>query len=77
MSEIKEFSYEIILIDHGTDKVGVIRWIRNNTGLSLAEAKSLVENLPQTIVRATEPYGFVEAEMKARAAIINKIKALE
>lgn len=42
-------SYRVVLIDYGTNKVQVIKAIREVTGMGLAEAKQLSESLPQVV----------------------------
>ena len=41
--------FDAILADHGAQKIGVIKVIREITGLGLKEAKELVDNCPKPI----------------------------
>ena len=41
--------FDVILADAGASKVGVIKVVREITGLGLKEAKDLVEGAPQTV----------------------------
>lgn len=44
-----DITYKVILNELSANKIGAIKIIREVTGLGLAEAKELSENLPQTI----------------------------
>lgn len=44
--------FKAILVDYGTEKVKVIKAVREVTGMGLKEAKDFVESLPQTIQSA-------------------------
>ncbi|MBE6935494.1 MAG: 50S ribosomal protein L7/L12 [Ruminococcaceae bacterium] len=41
--------FDAILVDHGAQKIGVIKVVREITGLGLKEAKDLVDNCPKPI----------------------------
>jgi large subunit ribosomal protein L7/L12 len=41
--------FDVILVEVGSNKVGVIKAVREITGLNLKEATQLVESLPRTI----------------------------
>ena len=41
--------FDVILEDPGRNKIGVIKVAREATGVSLAEAKAIVESVPTTI----------------------------
>ena len=45
----------VILKDHGASKVGVIKVVREITGLGLVDAKNLVDKLPSTIKENIKP----------------------
>lgn len=48
--EVEEKSvFNIVLKDSGTNKIGVIKVVREITELGLKEAKDLVESAPQTV----------------------------
>lgn len=42
--------YKVILVDYGTEKVKVIKAIRETTGMGLKDAKNFVESLPHTLL---------------------------
>ncbi len=46
---------DVILLKCGPNKIGVIRLLRELTGLGLKETKSLVDNVPSTIMQDCEP----------------------
>jgi len=41
--------FDAILVDHGAQKIGVIKVVREITGLGLKEAKELVDNCPKPL----------------------------
>ena len=41
--------FDAILVDHGAQKIGVIKVVREITGLGLKEAKDLVDNCPKPL----------------------------
>jgi large subunit ribosomal protein L7/L12 len=41
--------FDVVLVDAGSNKIGVIKEVRAITGLGLAEAKGLVEGVPAKI----------------------------
>ena len=41
--------FDVVLTDAGASKIGVIKAVREITGLGLTEAKALVESAPKTI----------------------------
>jgi len=44
--------FDVILTDAGTSKIGVIKVVRELTGLGLTEAKALVESAPKAVKEA-------------------------
>jgi large subunit ribosomal protein L7/L12 len=44
--------FDVILTDAGASKIGVIKVVRELTGLGLAEAKTLVESAPKPVKEA-------------------------
>ncbi|MDR0678342.1 MAG: 50S ribosomal protein L7/L12 [Holosporaceae bacterium] len=44
--------FDVILAEAGTGKIGVIKVVREITGLGLTEAKAIVESAPKTIKEA-------------------------
>lgn len=47
-------SYSVVLADPGSNKVAVIKAIRDVTGLGLKEAKDLIDSLPSVIQTVSE-----------------------
>lgn len=45
----EQTEFDVVMTDFGSNKVGVIKAIREITGLGLKEAKELVENIPKPI----------------------------
>ncbi len=41
--------FNVMLVDFGANKIGVIKAVREITGLGLAEAKALVEGAPKAV----------------------------
>jgi large subunit ribosomal protein L7/L12 len=52
-------AFDVILKDHGSQKIQVIKVVKENAGLGLKEAKALVDALPATVKEAA-----TEAEAK-------------
>lgn len=44
--------FDVVLVDAGAKKLGVVKVVKNMTGLGLKEAKELVDNAPKTIKEA-------------------------
>lgn len=42
-------SFDVIMKDHGSGKIGVIKLVKDLAGLGLKEAKELVDKLPATV----------------------------
>ena len=55
--------FNVVLLDAGAQKVGVIKAVREITGLGLKEAKDLVEGAPKTLKEAM-PKADAEAAAK-------------
>ena len=53
-AEVKEeqTEFNLVLADFGANKVGVIKAVREITGLGLKEAKDLVDGAPKTVKEA-------------------------
>ena len=58
----------VILTGFGTAKVGVIKAVREITGLGLGEAKALVDGAPATVKEAMAKEAANEAVEKLKAA---------
>ncbi len=44
--------FDVVLVDAGASKMGVIKLVKEITGLGLKEAKEVVDNTPKTIKEA-------------------------
>src|SRR5574343_346218 len=55
--------FNVVLTDAGANKVGVIKAVRELTGLGLKEAKDLVDGAPKTVKEAA-PKADAEAAVK-------------
>ena len=44
--------FDVVLVDAGAKKLGVVKVVKNMTGLGLKEAKEMVDNVPKTIKEA-------------------------
>lgn len=47
--EEEKTEFDVVLVDHGANKIGVIKVVREITGLGLKEAKDLVDGAPKTV----------------------------
>ena len=62
--EEEKTEFDVILVEAGAGKMGVIKLVKEITGLGLKEAKELVDNAPKTV---KEGLSKAEAEeMKAK-----------
>jgi len=50
--EEEKTEFDVILADAGSNKIGVIKVVREVTGLGLKEAKDLVDGAPKTVKEA-------------------------
>ena len=48
-AEEEQTEFDVMLMDAGSGKIGVIKVVRELTGLGLKEAKELVDNAPKAI----------------------------
>ena len=48
-AEEEKTEFDVVLKDHGANKIGVIKVVRELTGLGLKEAKDLVDGAPQVV----------------------------
>lgn len=51
-AEEEKTEFDVVLVDHGANKIGVIKVVREITGLGLKEAKELVDAAPKAIKEA-------------------------
>ena len=47
--EEEKTEFDVVLVEHGANKIGVIKVVREITGLGLKEAKAIVDEAPKTI----------------------------
>ena len=64
--------FDVILVDAGANKINVIKEVRGITGLGLAEAKKLVEEVPAKIKEAVskEDAEAFKAQLEAVGATV-------
>ena len=60
--------FDVVLVDAGSSKIGVIKVVREITGLGLKEAKEKVDTAPQTIKEAAPEAEANEIKEKLEAA---------
>lgn len=60
--------FDVVLVDAGSSKIGVIKAVREITGLGLKEAKEKVDSAPQTIKEAASEAEANEIKEKLEAA---------
>ena len=60
--------FDVVLVDAGSSKIGVIKVVREITGLGLKEAKEKVDTAPQTIKEASPEAEANEIKEKLEAA---------
>ncbi len=68
-AEVEEKTeFDVILKEHGSNKIAVIKEVRAITGLGLKEAKDLVEGAPKPIKEATSKDDAEDIKKKLEAA---------
>ena len=60
--------FDVILSDVGSNKIGVIKVVREITGLGLKEAKEVVDNAPKALKEAVSKETADEIKEKMEAA---------
>ncbi len=60
--------FDVILVDAGASKMGVIKAIKEVTGLGLKESKELVDNTPKTVKEAVSKADAEEIKKKLEDA---------
>ena len=48
-AEEEKTELDVVILEHGANKIGVIKVVREITGLGLKEAKELVDGAPKTV----------------------------
>ncbi len=67
-AEEEKTEFDVILKSFGANKIGVIKVVREITGLGLGEAKALVEAAPKAIKEAISKEAAAEIETKLKDA---------
>ncbi len=65
---VEQTEFDVIMSSFGANKVGVIKVVREITGLGLKEAKDLVEGAPKTVKDAAPKAEAEEIKKKLEAA---------
>lgn len=60
--------FDVVLVEAGSNKIAVIKAVRELTGLGLKEAKDLVEGAPKAVKEALPKADAEEAQKKLEAA---------
>ncbi|MDR1020236.1 MAG: 50S ribosomal protein L7/L12 [Synergistaceae bacterium] len=66
--EEEKTEFDAVLVDHGANKINVIKIVREITGLGLKEAKDLVDNPPKPIKEAASKEEAEEIKKKVEEA---------
>lgn len=71
-AEEEKTEFDVVLTSFGDSKLGVIKAVREITGLGLKEAKELVESAPKTIKEAVskEDAEKIKADLTAAGATV-------
>jgi len=67
-AEAAKSEYDVILKEAGTQKVAVIKAVKDITNLGLGEAKALVDGAPKTILEKAKSEDAEEAKKKLEEA---------
>ncbi|MDR2723917.1 MAG: 50S ribosomal protein L7/L12 [Holosporaceae bacterium] len=69
-AEEEQTEFNVILTDAGAAKIGVIKVVREITGLGLTEAKTLVESAPKAVKEAVskDEAGTIKSKLEAAGA---------
>jgi len=67
-AEEEKTEFDVILADAGAQKINVIKVVREITGLSLKEAKDLVEGTPKTLKEAVSKEEAADLKKKLEEA---------
>ena len=66
--EEEKTEFDVVLVDAGASKMGVIKAVKEITGLGLKEAKDLVDNAPKTVKEAASKADAEDIKAKLEAA---------
>lgn len=67
-AEEEKTEFDVVLADHGANKIGVIKVVREITGLGLKEAKELVDSAPKAIKEGVTKEEAEEIQKKVEEA---------
>lgn len=67
-AEEEKTEFDVVLADHGANKIGVIKVVREITGLGLKEAKELVDAAPKPIKEGVSKEEAEEIKKKVEEA---------
>lgn len=67
-AEEEKTEFDVVLVEHGANKIGVIKVVREITGLGLKEAKDMVDGAPKTIKEAAPKEEAEEMKKKLEEA---------
>lgn len=65
-------SFDVVLKDHGSQKIGVIKVVKDIAGLGLKEAKDMVDGLPKAIKEGVDKDEAekIKAQLEEAGAIV-------
>ena len=71
-AEEEKSEFDVVLVDHGANKINVIKVVREVTGLGLKEAKDMVEAAPKEIVKdvAKDESEKVKKQLEEAGAVV-------
>ena len=67
-AEEEKTEFDVVLVDHGANKINVIKVVREITGLGLKEAKDLVDTPPKPVKEAVAKEEAEEMKKKIEEA---------
>ncbi|MDO5116449.1 MAG: 50S ribosomal protein L7/L12 [Synergistaceae bacterium] len=67
-AEEEKTEFDVVLVEHGANKIGVIKVVREITGLGLKEAKEMVDGAPKTVKEAAAKEEAEEIKKKLEEA---------
>ncbi|MDY2984417.1 MAG: 50S ribosomal protein L7/L12 [Synergistes jonesii] len=67
-AEEEKTEFDVVLVEHGANKIAVIKAVREITGLGLKEAKDLVDGAPKTVKEAAPKEEAEEMKKKLEEA---------
>ena len=67
-AEEEKSEFDVVLVDHGANKINVIKVVREVTGLGLKEAKELVDTPPKALKEGVSKEEAEEIKKKVEEA---------